>query len=153
MKTYIKYLFILLVFIYISKVNGQTTWKKFISFNGISIELPDYFSKGILVAGGTLQWFDNKIDKDIQLSIESFGSGTIKDLEETFQNDLKNEKNITYKVKKKTWYVISGINEDGIFYNKSIIKNGIQYHLRIIYQIKNKKLLESLIGRISSSFK
>ena len=145
-------LFVLLIFCVIS-INGQTKWKTFDSEYGITIELPEYFSKGILVAGGTLQWFNNTIDNDIQLSIESFGSGTIKDLNESYQSDLKNETNVTYKVKKNNWYVISGKNEDGIFYNKSIIKNGIQFHLRIIYQDKNKQLVENLIGRISSSFK
>jgi hypothetical protein len=137
----------------INFVIGQTKWKPFESEYGITVELPEYFSKGILVAGGTLQWFNNTIYDEIQLSIESFGNGTIKDLEETYKSDVKNEENITYKVKKNTWYVISGKNEDGIFYNKSIIKNGIQFHLRIIYQYKNKRLVENLIGRISSSFK
>lgn len=145
-------LFVILIFC-LNCVNGQTKWKTFDSEYGITIELPEYFSKGILVAGGTLQWFNNTIDEDIQLSIESFGNGTIKDLNESYKNDLKNEKNVTYKAKKNTWYVISGINENGIFYNKSIIKNGIQFHLRIIYQEKNKKLVDNLIGRISSSFK
>jgi hypothetical protein len=145
-------LFVLLIF-YVNSINGQNKWKTFDSEYGITIELPEYFSKGILVAGGTLQWFNNTIDNDIQLSIESFGSGTIKDLYESYLSDLKNETNVTYKVKKNTWYVISGKNEDGIFYNKSIVKNGIQFHLRIIYQDKNKQLVENLIGRISSSFK
>lgn len=114
-------LFVLLIF-YVNSINGQNKWKTFDSEYGITIELPEYFSKGILVAGGTLQWFNNTIDNDIQLSIESFGSGTIKDLYESYLSDLKNETNVTYKVKKNTWYVISGKNEDGIFYNKSISK-------------------------------
>jgi hypothetical protein len=133
-------LFVLIIFC-LNCVNGQTKWKTFDSQYGITI------------AGGTLQWFNNSIDDDIQLSIESFGNGTIKDLNESYKGDLKNEKNITYKTKKNTWYVISGKNENGIFYYKSNIKNGIQFHLSIIYQKKNKKLVENLIGRISSSLK
>jgi hypothetical protein len=145
-------LFVLLIFS-VNCVNGQTKWITFDSEYGSTIELPEYFSKGLLVAGGTLQWFNNTIDDDLQLSIESFGNGTIKDLSESYQSDLKNETNITYKVKKNTWYVISGKNEEGFFYNKSIIKNGIQFHLSIIYQEKNRQLVEKLIGRISASFK
>ena len=148
-----KYLILILSFFCINFVSGQTNWKTFDSEYGISIELPEYFSKGLLLGGGTLQWFSNTVDNEIQLSIESFGNGTIKDLEESYKNDIEDEKNITYKIKKSTWYVISGKNENGIFYNKSIIKNGIQFHLRMIYQDKNKQLVESLIGRISSSFK
>ena len=144
--------FVLLIFS-VNCVNAQTKWKAFDSQYGIKIELPEYFSKGILVANGTLRWFNNTIDNDIQLSIESFGNGTIKDLNESYQSDLKNETKVTYKVKENTWYVISGKNEDGIFYNKSIIKNGIQFHLRITYQDKNKKLVENIISQISSSFK
>jgi hypothetical protein len=78
-KLYMKnILFVLLIFC-LNCVNGQTKWKTFDSEYGITIELPEYISKGILVAGGTLQWFNNTIDDDIQLSIESFGNGTIKD--------------------------------------------------------------------------
>lgn len=145
-------LFVLLIFS-VNCVNGQTKWKTFDSEYGSTIELPEYFSKGLLVAGGTLQQFNNTIDDDLQLSIESFGNGTIKDLSESYQSDLKNETNVTYKVKKNTWYVISGKNEEGFFYNKSIIKNGIQFHLSIIHQEKNRQLVEKLIGRISASFK
>jgi hypothetical protein len=152
-KSSFKKVFTIIIFIYTINLSGQTVWEKFTSFDRITIELPNYFSKGILVAGGTLQWFNNSLDNNIQLNIESFGNGTIKDLNDNFKTDLLNEKNVTYKVKKNKGYVISGINEDGIFYNKSIIKNGIQYHLRIIYQTKNKDLVESLIGKISSSFK
>jgi hypothetical protein len=148
-----KNIIFILLLLYLNFVNGQTNWKTINLQNGITIELPEYFSKGILVAGGTLQWFNNTIDDDIQLSIESFGNGTIKDLQESYKSDLENEDNITYKIKKDTWYVISGKNENGIFYNKSIIKNGIQFHLRIIYQEKNKHIVETLLGKISSSFK
>jgi hypothetical protein len=148
-----KNIIFILLLLYLNFVNGQTNWKTINLQSGITIELPEYFSKGILVAGGTLQWFNNTIDDDIQLSVESFGNGTIKDLQESYKSDLENEDNITYKIKKDTWYVISGKNENGIFYNKSIIKNGIQFHLRIIYQEKNKHIVETLLGKISSSFK
>ncbi|MGX7668736.1 hypothetical protein [Flavobacterium pedocola] len=148
-----KNIYFLLLLFCISAANAQTKWKTFTAQYGVSVELPDYFSKGILVAGGTLQWFNNKVNKDFELTIESFGNGSGKDLEETYKNDLKNEKNIVYKVKRNTWYVISGKNEDGIYYHKSIIKNGIQFHLRIIYPEKDKQFAESIIGRISTSFK
>ena len=118
-----KNIIFILLLLCLNFVNGQTNWKTINLQNGITIELPEYFSKGILVAGGTLQWFNNTIDDDIQLSIESFGNGTIKDLQESYKSDLENEDNITYKIKKDTWYVISGKNENGIIYNKSSIKN------------------------------
>lgn len=132
---------------------GQTTWHRFNNKNGFTIELPSYFSEGLLVAGGTMQWFKNTIGDDIELSVESFGNGTLKDLDESYGIDSETYKNITYKVKNATWYVISGLDEEGIYYCKTIIKDGKQHHLRIIYQPKNKNLLDKILGRISKSFK
>lgn len=132
---------------------GQNTWNRFNNKNGFTIELPSYFSEGLLVSGGTLQWFKNTIGGDIELSVESFGNGTLKDLDESYRSDLEAYKNITYKVKNAKWYVISGQDEEGIYYCKTIIKDGKQHHLRIIYQPENKVLLDKILGRISKSFK
>lgn len=52
---------------------AQASWKIFTHHNGFTIQLPAYFKKGLLVASGTLQYFDNSINKDISVSVEIFG--------------------------------------------------------------------------------
>ena len=132
--------------------NSQAKWKTFTHSNGFTIQLPSYFKKGLLVAAGTLQYFNNSIDNQISVSVESFGNGTNSDLKSSFNDDLKSHKGIAYKIFKRNWYVISGQNEDCIFYNKSIIKNGVQHHLRITYPTNRKVLFDTILKKISSSF-
>ena len=133
--------------------NTQTTWKTFTHHNGFTIQLPHYFKKGLLVASGTLQYFDNSLDSNSTVSVESFGIGTEEELKSSYNGDLKLYKGISYKVLKPAWYVISGQNEEGVFYNKSIIKNKMQHHLRIQYSVNRKPLFDTLLARVSTSFK
>lgn len=101
-----------------------------------------------------MQWFECAKYPEIEITIESFGVGNETELKLTYVDDLVRFKGITYKVKKENWFVISGINEDNnIFYNKSIIKNGIQFHLRITYPEKDKTYMDKILSKISNSFK
>jgi len=66
------------------------------------------------------------------------------------------EKEITYKVLKRDWYVISGYDygQDRIFYRKSFMVDGdkfITYHIE--YPIKEKKRYNKLIKIIDRNFK
>ncbi|HVF81475.1 MAG TPA: hypothetical protein VM884_06060 [Flavisolibacter sp.] len=133
--------------------NAQVTWKAFSHHNGFSVQLPHYFKKGLLVASGTLQYFDNSLDSNISVSVETFGIGTKVELQASFNSDLKLYKGISYKVLKPAWYVISGQNDEGIFYNKSIIKGGVQHHLRMQYPPAQKAIFDTLLGKISASFR
>jgi hypothetical protein len=61
-----KHLFIIIL-IFISALlrtnaNAQTAWKTFRHENGFTIQLPNDFKKGLLVAAGTLQYFDNSVN-------------------------------------------------------------------------------------------
>lgn len=145
---------LLISFLFFSSINAQSNWTKYNVQLGGEIELPSEFKKGILVASETLQWFECIKYPEIEVTIESFGTGTEAELNQTYNNDLKSFKGIVYKVKKANWFVISGINEDrNIFYNKSIIKNGVQFHLRITYPKTYKSYMNKILSKISNSFK
>ena len=131
---------------------GKIEWIQFGSTNEYKLLLPIFFKKGILVASGTLQYYDNDIDDNISLTVEGFGNGAQSDLIQTYKNDLEIYKNISYKVFKSNWYVMSGKNNDGFYYNKTIIKNGEQYHLRINYPLDKKVLFDKILPEISTSF-
>lgn len=150
-------LFLSMIFCLIAfTAKSQSAWKTFNHKNGYTLQLPDYFKEGSLVAGGTLQWYPTKLDNDISVTVEMWGNGTQEELQSYYNNDLKSEKGITYKIIKPTWYVISGHLTDGIefiFYQKSIIRNGALYHLRIRYPENQKQLFDGILGKISASFK
>lgn len=129
---------------------GQTTWKTFSHKNGFTILLPDYFNTGLLIAGGTLQYYSTELDDQIYVSIET--GGKPEELQASFERDLQSDE-ITYKVIKPTWYVISGKQEGDIFYNKTITKNGVLQYLRIRYPVKDKTIMDDIIPKIAASFK
>ena len=144
----------LVLFFFLNFVSAQTNWAKYKVQYGGEVELPSEFEKGISVASGTLQWFECAKHPEIEITIESFGVGNETELKQTYEDDLVRFKGITYKVKKANWYVISGVNEDNnIFYNKSVIKNGIQFHLRITYPEKDKTYMDKILSKTSNSFK
>ena len=146
--------FSLIAFFFLNIINAQSNWTKYKVQLGGEIELPSEFKKEILVASGTLQWFECIKYPEIEITIESFGAGTEAELNQTYNDDLKSFNGIVYKVKKNNWFVISGVNEDkNIFYNKSIIKNGVQFHLRITYPEKHKTYMNKILSKISNSFK
>src|SRR6476661_8431353 len=142
----------LLALIFIS-VHSQIKWSSYNHKNGFVIQLPDFFSTGSLVAGGTLQWFNNTVDQNIELAIETFGKGNSTELHKSFQSEQGNFTTVTYKVSKHTWFVISGETDIGILYVKGIIRNGVQHFIRITYPASQKALMDGLLPKISSSFK
>lgn len=131
---------------------SQTTWKTFNHKNGFTIILPSYFSSGLLVAVGTLQWFTDDLDKEIQLTVESFGIENKNQLLSDYQSEQTTFKKVTYKIYRQTWFVISGEDEMGISYVKKIIRNGIQHELRISYPPNKKAIYDTLLSKISASF-
>lgn len=157
---HIKHSFVLLLttMLCLAGLSGksQTTWKTYDHPNGFTLQLPDYFREGLLVAGGSLQWYPADMDHDIGVSVEMWGNGTQAELLSSYEQDIKSYPRTVYKTIKPGWYVMSGHLTDGIefiFYNKTIIKNGVQYHLRIRYPVDQKKRFDDILGKISASFK
>jgi len=60
---------------------------------------------------------------------------------------------ITYKVLKHDWFVVSGIEDDRIFYQKTFLRNNVFKTFRIEYHEGDKQLFNSITSRISNSFK
>ncbi|MCU7548748.1 hypothetical protein OCK74_06445 [Chitinophagaceae bacterium LB-8] len=132
---------------------AQTHWRTFDHKNGYTIQLPSYFSTGLLVAGGTLQWYDNTKDKEIEITVETFGNSSLGNLMGEFDSEQSTFTKVSYRVLKPSWYVISGESEQGISYMKTILKNGVLYHLRITYPPTQKLLMDTWIPKIAASFK
>lgn len=150
-------LFISVVF-GIPQLNAQTPekWKTYNHKNGYTIQLPDFLEEGLLVAGGSLQWYTTKTNNEVEVTVEWWGNGSQDELEASYLRELKTYPDAIYKVLKPGWFVISGREKEepyNIYYNKTINKNGRSFHLRITYPETSKALMDKVLGRISASFK
>lgn len=131
--------------------SAQTTWKTVDHKNGFHLQIPSYFKKGLLVAAGTLQYYDNTLDKSIVTSVESFGEGTEAALQKEYKDDLKNY-TATYSTIKPTWFVISGTDKEGVFYLKTIIAHGQAHRLRLTYPKEKQQQVDQFLATMAASF-
>src|SRR4029079_5099452 len=112
---------------------------------------PNYFKQGIYVA--TLQYYDNNLDSTIDLAVETVGSGTKADLIKNYNSEIQSNKKISYSLLKAKWYVVSGIDNNIIYYDKIILKHDILYRLTIRYPSEKKETVDKILGKIAESFK
>lgn len=130
--------------------SAQDGWKTYKHPNGYSLTLPPTFKKGLLVASGTLQYFDNKENDSIVLTIETFGRPS--ELRQDFEGKLRDLKHVTYSVFRPTWYVISWKDDEGVHYNKTIVKGGSQQQLMLTYPNSQVPYVDKILKRVVSSF-
>jgi hypothetical protein len=153
-KNEILFLIVTLLTTVISQfANAQTkNWKTFNHKYGFRIELPNYFNIGALTNSG-IQYYTTELNENIMVYVETIGEGTNGSLAKDFQMEINSTKGIGYKILKDTWFVISGMEEDEIFYMKTIIKNWQTHYLRITYPSSQKEIFDSILPRISKSFR
>jgi hypothetical protein len=132
--------------------NRADTWKKFNHKYGFTIELPSYFSKGALTASG-IQYYINDLNDNITVTVETIGEGSISSLTNEYQSTINSSSGVDYKILKENWFVVSGQDEEGIYYLKTLVKNGQTHFLAVRYPVSQKDIFDSILPRISKSFK
>lgn len=153
MKAFTTTLFIAsLLYIFSLTANSQTSWQRFHSRHGYSVELPAYFKDGGTTASG-LQYYSNTVDDNILIYVESMGGGSIRELKKSFASDMKTSGDVTYFVNGEKSYVVSGTNEGQLFYYKAILKGTDIHFLRIFYPPQQKALFDLILPRVVKSFK
>ena len=60
--------------------------------------------------------------------------------------------NVTYEVAKPTWYVLSGVANGVILYQKGILQDDMFKTLDLEYPLSKKDSLNSVVNRIVASF-
>lgn len=60
---------------------------------------------------------------------------------------------VSYKLKKNTWFVVSGIENDKVFYQKTMFRRDQILTFRIEYPRNQRKLFDTITARIAASFK
>lgn len=74
-------------------------------------------------------------------------------LDELYSNERQKHKDVTYKVKKKNWFVISGYDSEIMFYIKKIMGKDASYTLEITAPSSLRDKYYDVIAVISKSFK
>lgn len=133
-----------------SKLNNNN-WKQFKHRYGFTIDLPNYFREGSLTASG-IQYYTADLDEDIILTVEAIVDGSSISLAKEYQDNTNTLNGISYKVLKDSWYVISGQDEEDIYYLKSYIKSGRTFCLSLHYPMMYKDIFDSILPRIAKSF-
>ncbi|WDF63046.1 hypothetical protein [Flavobacterium sp. KACC 22763] len=132
----------------IFKINNQ--------YYDVTIEFPSYFKEGIFT-NSQIQYYDSYLtdnpNKNTIFYIEMYGKSTKKDLTDEYKQRIKTETGIKYNTLKDNFFVISEKNNNIINYQKTIFKKGQIYSLHIMYDTKYKEIIESILPRISKSFR
>lgn len=96
---------------------------------------------------------------DQSLELKAYGSWYGDNIREIYRDELGWAKEagqkVTYKVLKKNWFVLSGIDrkKQTIFYLKTYFKEGKSMSFRLEYPTRDKEKYNSLVSTISKNFK
>jgi hypothetical protein len=60
---------------------------------------------------------------------------------------------VTYQVLKQDWFVVSGIEDGRVFYQKTMLRNSIIKTFRIEYDERLKRIFDPITSVIARSFK
>jgi hypothetical protein len=123
------------------------------------IELPETMKLSEMYGDSSLDYCDYEVKFDddlVSLQIHSLNISRFEfnKISELYDSAIENSKlEVTYKIKKTNWFVISGIRKDGkISYWKRILGDKFVSDLLIVYEPKSKLQIEPYIGEISNSF-
>ncbi|MCS6885472.1 MAG: hypothetical protein RMM17_02400 [Acidobacteriota bacterium] len=74
-------------------------------------------------------------------------------LTQLYNRDLKSRKGVTYKLLRQNFFVISGIEDDQVFYRKTFCKKNIIYTFEISYPAAEKPTYDAVTTKMSKSFR
>ena len=139
---------------------GQTKYKSYSNARfGYSISYPaDYLSPQKLEdVSNSGEIFLSK-DKSAEMRVWGEYNAQYRTLEQQYQEDLKNYgEGVTYKVLLKNGYVISGIKDDKIFYQKTLRRRlkeiDVFYTFTIEYKKSERKKFDTIAQQIAKSFR
>jgi hypothetical protein len=121
---------------------------------GFSVSYPSNFTKDRPSENGDGQVFRSP-DKKFELrAYASYGpSVSGMTIKEIYNENISNYEQVTYKVLKSNWFVLSGYNKGKIFYMKSFVGAEAQYTILMEYPISEKTKYDDRVTAITKSFK
>lgn len=93
-------------------------------------------------------------DGDVELIV--YGSNnaldqSLKDVYDEARGAANSE--VTYQILKPGWFVVSGISDGKVFYQKTILRQGVFKTLRLEYKRSVKSTWDPITPKIAASFK
>jgi hypothetical protein len=73
--------------------------------------------------------------------------------EEISRSPAHPNRTVTYQVLKRDWFVLSGIEDGRVFYQKTFLRNGVFKTFRIVYDQSDKNEFDPITTRVANSFK
>jgi hypothetical protein len=97
-------------------------------------------------------------DKQVEMQVWGEYNAESKTLQERYERDLKGfTEKPTYMVSKRDWYVLSGLKEGRIFYEKVLVRRrgdtDIFFTFTIEYPTSQKTKFDPIVKRMADSFK
>lgn len=84
-------------------------------------------------------------------------SGINNVLDETLSEEMRSQSKdfdkITYRLKGKNWFILSGYKGSDVLYRKAYVGKGAMNHLYITYPVRQAKAYGETVTQISRSFK
>jgi hypothetical protein len=120
------------------------------------------YPEGLLIPQGESDNGDGQkfLSKDGRAEMRVFGfhnlDGSLEDAYQAAQFYKKDESTrhvVTYKVLRKSWFVVSGLLDGRIFYLKTILRGPVFKSFVLEYDESQKAAFDPVVARIAQSFK
>ena len=105
-------------------------------------------------ANGDGQKFVSR-DRKVEVLVYGSNNALEKTLRALYQDETARRENrtITYQVLKPDWFVVSGTENNKVFYQKTMLHNGVFKTFHIEYDRAVKDTWDPITGKIARSFK
>jgi len=139
---------------------SQTTAYHFRKYNnakfGYSIDYPQDFLIPIPSESSDDGQTFRSSDKRAMLSVLGRHVDPTMTIDRIFQaqqkSDAEHNRQITYRVQKQNWFVISGLEDDKIFYQKAVLTGNSVAEIFMLYNETLSTIFEPIVDRVSRSF-
>jgi hypothetical protein len=118
------------------------------------------YPEGLLIPQGEAENGDGQrfLSKEEDAELAVWGSHNALDetLKERYDRAAKGEsgkRSLTYRTIRKTWFAVSGTEGDRVFYEKTLLRNGVFYTCLISYPKSKKGTYDRITSVIEKSFK
>lgn len=99
------------------------------------------------------------LSRDGHTEMLVYGSHNVSDqpLQQVYQKEISSTEHpnrlVTYQVLRADWFVVSGIEDGRVFYQKTLLRGGVFKTFRIEYDERQKGTFDSITATIGRSFR
>jgi TPR repeat protein len=90
---------------------------------------------------------------DATISVSGSHNVTGETISELFRNTVAQHPMAAYKIQRQDWFVVSWSDGRKVFYQKTILADGIERTLRVEYDLSQKAIYDAQVATIAKSFR